>query len=93
MLIRLETLALRAMQRAVGDDDGVEMRIAGLQRFDHGDGGIVFVMDAEHDLDRAGIILGEEAFQIFRQAGLAQMQGLEDGDGRVDRRRPDARPA
>ena len=41
-----------------------QMRIVGLQRAHHRDGRIGFVMHAEHDLHRAGIILGEEAFQI-----------------------------
>ena len=57
------------------------MRIFGLQRAHHRDGGIGFVMHAEHDLHRAGIILGEKAFQIARQVRLALMQRLEDGDG------------
>ena len=43
-------------------------------------------MHAEHDLHRAGIVLGEEGLQIVLQVGIAQVQRLEDGDGRAVRR-------
>jgi hypothetical protein len=61
------------------------MRITRLQGLDDRDGRVLFVMHAENDLDLSRVILGEEAFQIVRKPRLAQMQRLQDRDGRIGR--------
>ena len=42
-------------------------------------------MHAEHDLYLGWVILRKKTFQILRQSGFSQMQGLQNGDGRIGR--------
>ncbi len=74
-------LAVGAVAGGIDHEVDGDVRVAGAQRLDHGDGGIVCALDAAEKLDRAGIVLGEEAFQVFQEAGLGAMERLEQGYG------------
>jgi len=76
-------LGIGAIQRGIGHDGGIGLRILGLQALHHGDRRIGFVMHTENDLDRTVIGLGEKGLEIFGKVGLAPVQRLQDGDGRA----------
>jgi hypothetical protein len=76
-------LGIDAIERRIGNDGGIHLRIFGLQGAHNLDRGISFIMHAKNDLQRTVIILGEKRLQVARQIRLALMQRLEDGDSRT----------
>ncbi len=63
----------------------VERGVIALQRLDHPDRRVERILHAEHDLQRRGIVLTAEAFQIFAQPRLVEMQRLQQSGWRVFR--------
>ncbi len=74
-------LAVFPVNTAVHHQADVEVRIGPLQPADHRDGLVGVVMHPEDDLDRSGIILVAEAFQVLPQPVLNPVQGLQESDG------------
>ncbi len=80
---QIGNLGIGAIEGGIGDDGGIGLRIFRLQGAHHCHGRIGFVMDAEHDLHLAVIMLGKEGFEIAFQIRLAAVQGLQDCDIRA----------
>jgi len=73
-------LGVGAIARRIRHNGGVEMRVARLEFAHHFNHGIVFVMHAEHNLDRARIFLLEKSLQVAQQIRFTPVQRLKDGD-------------
>ena len=75
-------LAVLPVDAAVHHQTDVAVRIGALERAHDRDRSVGGVVDAEHDLHRAGVVLIAEALQVLAQAVLGPVQRLQEGDGR-----------
>jgi hypothetical protein len=70
-------------ERALDETDG-EMRVLDAEARDNGDGGVRERVDAEEELEGAGVVLGAVAGERGVQMFVDAFEGLEDGDGGRD---------
>jgi len=76
MLMRLETLALEPVTARIDHQFMSMPGWSAIQVADHGIAGSPNILHAEDDLDRRGIILGEERIEIGLEARRIEMQRL-----------------